>query len=131
MNTQKLNPNLNLVQKMPPNHLDASIATAQVMAALGDGRRELPEDAFQILSDRNLSLLTNPNVEIKDCLTRQIVLLENLFLHFARKGVEPGRPEHTGIYIKAALGCQRALVVALGAIHRISEDEANVQALDS
>lgn len=109
--------------------LDPNVATSQILAALAGGDT-LPTDAFEILAGHSRKLNDAPDDEILDSLTRQSVLLESLWLHFAARSATESKTEHSTLLCKAALNCQRALQGCLGAIHQLTEKTRNAEALD-
>lgn len=111
--------------------LDPDLATAQVMAALAQGGRALPVDAFNALTEINRSLVEAPEGAILRNLTRQAALLEALWLHFAARAAAESRPDWASSLTKAALSCQRNLGAVLGAIRQMNDDKRDAEALDS
>lgn len=114
----------------PNLSLDVNVATCQVLSALSEGGA-LPADAFDTLVALNRTLAGAPEGEILDSLTRQSILLEKLWLHFASKGATETRPDQAASLIKAALNCQRALSNVLGTIHHLHEGKVNAKAIES
>ena len=110
--------------------LDVDVATCQVLAALSDGWT-LDADPFKVLIERNQKLADAPDEVIMESLTRQSVLLEALWLHFASRAAKEKRSDHASSLIKAALNCQRALAGVLGTVHHLSEETKDAQALDA
>ena len=94
------------------------------------GDSTLPERAFRVLLDRNQKLSLQPKEEIRDCLSRQVALLEGLWMFYAQRGVNASRAEHSHLYNKSAMSCQSALNQALSAINALHEEERNAQALN-
>lgn len=115
--------------KATPLHPDHNTAVAQILASLAGGDT-LPEDGFKLLADHARKLRDDPDDVIADSLARQAVLLESLWLHFAHKGATSSRPDHAAALVKAALGCQRALLQILGTINSLNEDSRNVEAVE-
>jgi len=109
--------------------LDPNVAACQVLAALAGGD-VLPADAFEILAGHSRKLNDAPDDEILDSLTRQSVLLESLWLHFAARSATESKADHSTLLCKAALNCQRALQGCLGAIHQLTEKTRNAEALN-
>lgn len=131
--TLELNPNLTLARVGSFSNLDpdADLAACELLSSMSSGDATLPERAFRVLLDRNQKLKEQPKEEIRDCLTRQVVLLEALWMFYAKKALETGRVEHSHLYNKSAMACQRALNQTLGAINLMHEEERNAQALDA
>ena len=128
MHTTLAEPNLRLVSELRPISrkggalsLDVDIATCEVLAALS-GNQVLPADAFNQLIELNRKLIHNPQEEILDSLTRQKILLEALWLHFANRACNESRSDHASSLLKVSLNCQRALSNTLGTIHHLSEN---------
>ncbi len=109
--------------------LDPDLAVCQIIAALAGGD-VLPADAFETLASHSRRLNAAPDEEILDSLTRQSALLESLWLHFAARSATESKTDHSTLLCKAALNCQKALQGCLGAIHQLTKQTRNAEALN-
>lgn len=114
-----------------PLYLDPDLSTAQVLAALAADAQTLPADALRHLIDRNNALLTATDSEIKDALTRQIVLLEGLISRLTLKAAETKKEEHVALLVKTTLHAQKTLLSVLGALRSMDEDTRNAKAIEA
>lgn len=83
-----------------------------------------------MLADKNRALADSPDVEIHEALTRQVMLLEALMLHFAGKAATAKRPDHAAVLVKASLNCQKALNTALATVHTLAETKRDRVAIE-
>ena len=132
MNLEPKDPNLlvELARPRPGLSSDVDVATCQILAALSDGQ-PLDAEPFRVLIERNRQLASAPGEVISDSLTRQNVVLEALWLHFAERAAREKRADHAALLMKASLGCQRALSGVLGTIHQLAEESRNANAIDA
>jgi hypothetical protein len=82
--------------------MDANVATSQIIAALVGGKT-LPAAAFQHLADKNRALAESPAEEIHDSLSRQVVILDQVFLTFMARAATATKPDHAAALAKASL----------------------------
>ena len=100
-------------------------ATAQALAAVLDPTTKvLPGDVFRELARRNEALANTPRAEIVATLSRQIVLLEATTTRFFQKAAQATKPSAAAEFTRAALGAERVLIQALGAIHTMNQVQA-------
>lgn len=110
--------------------LSPDVATAQLLVALTQGG-DLSTDAFQSLIERNHRLIESPDVEIRESLARQALLLEGLWLHYTQRATACRRDDHAALLQKTALSCQAALNRTLSAIHTLDHETKDASALDA
>lgn len=112
-----------------PLSIEPNCAVAQIIASLAGGDAT-PEEGFRRLIDCNHRLIEKPEDEILDALTRQVALLEAMFLSLTARASQAAKPDHAAGLTKAALGCQRSLQSVLGAIHSLTENRRNAEAIN-
>jgi len=108
--------------------MDANVATSQIISALSGGKA-LPTAAFQHLADKNRALADSPAEEIHDSLSRQVVILEQVFLTFMARAATATKPDHAAALAKASLNAQRALNSVLATIHTLAESKRDKAAI--
>lgn len=67
--------------------------------------------------------------EIKEVLSRQVLVLEPLWLNFMQKATLATRPEQHAALTKTAMSSLRALNAALSALTELNDREKNAQAI--
>ncbi len=104
---------------------DMDEATVELLAAIsGHENGILPAAAWQTLQRRNEALLTQPRKEILKSLAAQSCLLEALIGRHIACSLTTSKQSQKEGYMRLALGCNRALINVLGAIHTVSEATA-------
>lgn len=109
-----------------------AVETARLLALALPGRTLNPEqEAFDGLAALNKRLVDAPDDEIRQALARQAALLEALTLRHTRQALEARRPDYVALFQGLALKCQRAHLNVMGALHKLNQDQRNVQALEA
>lgn len=115
-------------------HFDQApaVETARLIGLALPGRSQNPAaEAFEGLKALNERLADAPEDEIRHALGRQAALLEALALNYTRRALESGRADHATLFQGVALKCQRAHLNVLGALHKLSQDQRNVEAIEA
>ena len=110
--------------------LDPATQTAKILGVLAPGNSLNPaRDAYAGLCALNERLLNAPETEVMEALTRQVALLEALWLHYSLEALATKKPEHASLLQATALRCQKAHMGVLGAIRQMNEDKRNAEAI--
>ncbi len=116
---------------LPPQPIDPDQAAAQALATLTNPEGiDIPAEAFRLLAARNRALLDAPDDEIREVLSRQVVLLEAASVRYMTKAAATPRTDHAAQLMKVSLNAQRALMGVLGAVRQLSEEQHDAKALD-
>lgn len=109
-----------------------AVSTARLLALALPGRSLNPEqEAFEGLAALNQRLADAPDDEIRQGLARQAALLEALIMRYTRLALEARRPDYVALFQGLALKCGKSHLAALGALHKLNQDQRNVQALEA
>lgn len=112
-----------------PEAMDPDAIVAQIISALTTKGLAGTADAFNALAQLNADLQGKPDEVILKTLSRQAALLEVLTLSNTCDAVQAQKPDHRALFTQTALRCQRAHLATLGAIHKLNQDQRNVQAI--
>lgn len=113
-------------ESMDPDRLAASLLSVLLTKGL-DGT----ESAFKGLTQYNDSLLSAPRETILKALTRDAALLDALFVVNVRDASQATRADHKALYTATAIKCQKSRLAVLAAIHKLTEDQHRVDALEA
>ena len=110
--------------------IEADYAATCVLGLLTDPKSpDVAADAWKALARQNQALTTAPRAEIKRVLARQATIIEAAMLRFMAKAAAEPTPNRSEPLTRIALSCNRALLATLGAIHQVSEAEADARAI--
>ena len=106
-------------------------AVAEIMARLADPAGTIaPAEIWRELARRNEATRTAAATEIRSALTRQAALLEAMTTRFAHMAVTAPKASQTESWTRLSLGCSRALVSVLGALHAVTKDDVPAEVVD-
>lgn len=118
------------IQKDAATPADPREARAALIAKLrGDAPYISLRADMDALAERNRDMLARGPDAIREVLADQVALLEAVSIRFFNDAAKPGPASARQPLASVALHAQRNLVGTLLALHRVSEDQANGQAL--
>lgn len=108
-----------------------AVETARLLAlALPSDHLNPCQAAYDGLAALNQRLVDAPDDEIRQGLARQAALLEALVMRYTRLALEARSLDYVERYQALATKCGKSHLAALGALHRLNQDQRNVQALE-
>lgn len=114
----------------PAPTLDHRAAKARALAVLAGGDPLIAaRQAFDALAERNRQLVHGGPDEIRCALADQIVLLEATVTAYTLAAARERRTENRRALAGVALRASTTLTQALLALHRVSEDQRNGEAI--
>lgn len=129
------NPNLTTPTLAPvspwPEAMDPDTIVSQLISILATKGLAGTESAFRALAQLNADLQDKPSDVILQALSRQAALLEAMTLANTCDAVQAQKPDHKALFTQTALRCQKAHLATLGAIHKLSQDRNDAQALEA
>lgn len=104
---------------------------ARALAVLAGGDPLIASrDAFNALADRNRELLDEGGDAIREALADQVALLEAVATGFAYQAARAKRPDDARQLAGVAIRASSTLTQVLAALHRVTEDRRNGDAID-
>lgn len=112
--------------------LDHRQAKARALAVLGGGDPLIASrDAFNALAARNRELLDAGGDAIREALADQVAILEAVVTGFSYQAAVARHKDDARQLAGVAIRASSTLVQVLGALHRMSEDRRNGNAIDA